>query len=71
MKIINAISVDKINRISDNLCIRTKPNGLTVREMITELKKYSPDEKVYMYDENGDIYNIVRIMKDKRKLVIF
>lgn len=67
----NVISVDKISRLDGISFIHTKAAGMTVRDMIRELKKYSPDEKVYMYDEDGDLYNIVRVMKDKRRLVVF
>ena len=67
----NVMSVDKISRLDGISFIHTKAAGMTVREMISELKKYPPDEKIYMYDENGDLYNIVRVMKDKRRLVVF
>lgn len=47
------------------------PNGITVKQLIGELKKYNPEDKVYMYNSEGDLYNIVRVMKDKSKLVVF
>lgn len=67
----NVMSVDKISRLDGISFIHTKAAGMTVREMIRELKKYSPDEKIYMYTENGDMVHVCRVMKDKRRVVLF
>lgn len=71
---VNCININKLSHSSrfDGIShIHTKIRRMTVAQLIGELKKYSPDEKVYMYDEDGDLYNIVRVMKDKRRLVVF
>lgn len=68
----NCININKLSsRFDSTSYVHTKPNGITVKQLIGELKKYNPEDKVYMYDENGDLYNIVRVMKDKRRLVMF
>lgn len=68
----NCININKLSsRFDSTSYVHTKPNGITVKQLIGELKKYNPDDKVYMYDSEGDLYNVVRIMKDKSKLVVF
>lgn len=67
----NCININKLSSRFDSTSYVHKPNGITVKQLIGELKKYNPEDKVYMYDSEGDLYNVVRVMKDKSKLVVF
>lgn len=67
----NVIHVDKIQSMPGGVLIHTKPNGMTVHDLIWELQQFPSDEMVYMYTENGDMVHVCRAMKDKRRLVLF
>lgn len=67
----NAVNVNKIQGIHGGKFTHTKPSGMTVHDLVWELQKYPSDEMVYMYTENGDMVHVCRVMKDRRRLVLF
>lgn len=45
------------------------PSGMTVKQLIRELKNFPPDNKVIMYDPTGVVYPITFVLKDSSNKV--
>ena len=48
-----------------------KKEGMTVRNLIHELRLLNQDSKVVYYDVNGKTYNVIQAIQDGRKVAIF
>ena len=66
-----ATPVDKVADTPHRSYSMTNPNGMRVWEVIKWLKSFPEDAKVCMYADNGKMYQVSRVMRDGRKVVIF
>lgn len=48
-----------------------KKEGMTVRNLIHELRLLNQDSKVVYYDVNGKTYNVIQAIQDGRQVAIF
>ena len=48
-----------------------KKEGMTVRNLIHELRLLNPNSKVVYYDVNGKTYNVIQAVQDGRQVAIF
>ena len=61
---------DKFMLLKHEIRIRgLYPNGMTVKQLITELKRYRPECKVIMYDHMGFIYPVTYTLLDSANKV--
>ena len=68
------IKVEKIPATPSKRIMHTYVNGMTVHDLIHELQKYNQNEIVYTYDQQGEYFPIVRLMREdnrRGKIVLF
>lgn len=48
-----------------------KKDGMTVRDLISQLRLLKMDSKVVYYDVNGGTHDVIQVIEDGRKVAIF